>query len=73
MIRNSAGSAHVLPFLWHASFLAAFLFATMIAPASAQEKPKIRSITAFIRLDPNQYKEQFSETLAMLRKAKGTI
>ena len=70
MIRNSAGSAHVLPFLWHAIFLASFLCAAVIAPASAQEKPKIRSITAFIRLDPSQYKEQFSETLTMLRKAK---
>ena len=70
MFRNSAGSAHVLPFLQHGIFLAAFLVAAIIAPASAQEKPKVRAITAFIRLDPGQYKEQFTEAPAMLRKAK---
>ena len=52
MFRNSGSSAHVLPFLAHAIFLAAFLVAAVVAPASAQEKPKIRTITAFIRLDP---------------------
>ncbi len=53
MFRNSGGSAHVLPFLTHGIFLAAVLVAAVIAPASAQEKPKIRAITAFIRLDPD--------------------
>jgi uncharacterized protein (UPF0210 family) len=44
--------------------------AALVAPASAQEKPKIRTITAFIRLDPGQFKQQFTDTLAMLRNAK---
>ena len=70
MFRNSGSSAHVLPFLSHALFLAAFLLAAVVAPASAQEKPKIRTITAFIRLDPAQYKQQFADTLTMLRNAK---
>jgi uncharacterized protein (UPF0210 family) len=74
MFRNTDGSAHVLPFLWHATFLAGFLFAALfavtIAPASAQEKPKVRTITAFIRLDRAQYKVQIAETLKMLRNAK---
>ena len=70
MFRNSGSSAHVLPFLAHAIFLAAFLVAAVVAPASAQEKPKIRTITAFIRLDPGQYKQQFTDTLKMLRNAK---
>jgi uncharacterized protein len=70
MFRNSGGSAHVLPFLWQGVFLTAFLFAAIVAPASAQEKPKIRTITAFIRLDPAQYKDQFADTLKMLRNAK---
>jgi uncharacterized protein (UPF0210 family) len=70
MFRNSGSSAHVLPFLAHAIFLAAFLVALVVAPASAQEKPKIRTITAFIRLDPGQYKQQFTDTLTMLRNAK---
>jgi uncharacterized protein (UPF0210 family) len=67
MFRNSGGSAHVLPFLWHAIFLAAFL---VVAPASGQEKAKIRTITAFIRLDSGQYKQQITDTLTMLRNAK---
>src|ERR1700680_1631704 len=70
MLRNSGSSAHVLPFLSHGFFLAAFLFAAVVAPASAQEKPKIRTITAFIRLDPAQYKQQVTDTLKMLRNAK---
>src|SRR5580700_1704237 len=70
MFRSSGSSAHVLPFLWHAIFLAGFLAAAVVAPASAQEKPKVRTITAFIRLDPAQYKQQFADTLNMLRNAK---
>jgi uncharacterized protein (UPF0210 family) len=70
MFRNSGSSANVLPFLAHAIFLAAFFVAAIVAPASAQEKPKIRTITAFIRLDPGQYKQQFTDTLTMLRNAK---
>src|ERR1700676_4514674 len=70
MFRNSSGSAHVLPFVSHAIFLAAFLLAAVVAPASAQEKPKIRTITAFIRLDPGQYKQQVADTLKMLRNSK---
>ena len=68
--RNSARSARVFSFLAHAIFLAVFLFASFPAPASAQEKPKIRAITAFMRLDTKQYKQQFADTLAMLRKSK---
>ena len=71
MFRNSGSSAHVLPFLAHAIFLAAFLVAAVVAPVSAApEKPKIRAITAFIRLDTNQYKQQVADALTMLRKAK---
>ena len=67
---RSSNSAHVLPLLWHAVFLAAFLISAVVSPASAQGKPKIRTITAFIRLDPGQYKQQVAETLTMLRNAK---
>jgi hypothetical protein len=38
--------------------------------APAQEKPKIRAITAFINLDRAQYKEQVADTLKMLRRAR---
>ncbi len=39
-------------------------------PHPHRRSPKIRAITAFIRLDPIQYKEQITDTLAMLRKSK---
>src|ERR1700682_483097 len=34
----------------------------------AQEKPKIRAITAFINLDRAQHKEQVADALKMLRR-----
>src|ERR1700739_484927 len=70
MFRHSGNSVHVLPFLSHAFFLAAFLLAVVVTPASAQEKPKVRAITAFIRLDPGQYKQQITDTVAILRKSE---
>ena len=38
--------------------------------AAAQEKPKIRAITAFINLDRGQYKEQVADALKMLKRAQ---
>ena len=38
--------------------------------AAAQEKPKIRAITAFINLDRAQYQVQVADTLKMLRRAQ---
>jgi uncharacterized protein (UPF0210 family) len=43
-----------------------------VAPP-AQEKPKIRAITAFINLDRAQYKEQVADALKMLRRAQTTL
>ena len=40
------------------------------AVANVEAKPKIRTITAFINLDPSQYQQQVAETLQMLRRAK---
>ena len=70
MFRNSGWSMASLEIISHAVMLAAFLFAVAVPPASAQEKPKIRTITAFIRLDASQYAQQITDTLAMLRNAK---
>ncbi len=70
MIRNSGNSAYVLQSVSHVILLAFFLLAVALAPASAQEKPKIRTITAFIRLDAGQYAQQVADTVAMLRNAK---
>src|SRR5882757_9306514 len=41
--------------------------------ATVAVKPKIRTITAFINLDPAQYQQQVAETLQMLRRAKVTF
>ena len=38
--------------------------------APAQEKPKIRAITAFINLDRTQYQQQVVDALKMLRRAQ---
>jgi uncharacterized protein (UPF0210 family) len=38
--------------------------------APAQEKPKIRAITAFINLDRGQYQEQVADALKMLKRAR---
>ena len=70
MFRNTGSSAYTLSYLSHAIFLAAFLMATVVPPASAQMKPRVRSITGFIRLDTGKYKEQIADTLKMLRNAK---
>jgi uncharacterized protein len=40
-------------------------------PAAAQQQnPKVRAITAFVRLDRDQYRKQIDEALAVLVKAK---
>src|SRR5215475_6565074 len=41
--------------------------------APAAVKPKIRTVTAFINLDPAQYEQQVAETMQMLRRAKTTL
>jgi uncharacterized protein (UPF0210 family) len=38
--------------------------------AASEVRPKIRTITAFINLNPAEYKQQVAETLQMLRRAK---
>ena len=62
--------------------LAALLTLPLVSPAQQQKtsppksvaaatvKPKIRTVTAFINLDPTQYQQQVAETLRMLRRAK---
>jgi len=50
------------------------IFAAASASLSAEPpaKPKIRAVTAFVRLDRAQHKTQIAETLVFLRKAKAT-
>src|ERR1035437_9718247 len=59
-----------IPFASHAFSLTLFLLASLAAPASAQQKPKIRTITAFIRMDTADYKQQIADAVTMLRNAK---
>src|SRR6267154_1887030 len=70
MFRNSGWSIFVSQLLSHVALLGTLLFAAVVAPASAAEKPKVRAITAFIRLDTTQYKQQVADTLTMLRNTK---
>src|SRR5258708_11812385 len=55
--------------------LAAILLATAgVATSRAQQatsRPKVRTVTAFVRLDRATYKEQVAKALTMLRAAKG--
>lgn len=50
--------------------LAWLLFYTLAWPA---EKPKVRAITGFVRLDRAQYQTQMREALDVLRKAKAVF
>lgn len=70
MFRNSGCFAPILQFISHAILLGAFVSALATHGASAAGKPKIRTITAFIRLDVNQYQQQITDTAKMLRNAK---
>src|SRR5258705_1399492 len=70
MFRSSGWSIFVSQLPSHVALLGTLLFAAVVAPASAAEKPKVRTITAFIRLDTTQYKQQVADTLKLLRNAK---
>jgi uncharacterized protein (UPF0210 family) len=70
MFRSSGWSLSVSHLVSHAVLLGTILVTAGVAPTSAAEKPKVRTITAFIRLDTNQYKQQVADTLTMLRNAK---
>ena len=50
-------------------FFVAPLFGQSI-PAPVSSLPKVRAITAFVRLDRSTYQQQIADTLSVLRKAK---
>lgn len=62
--------------MWHrvwCALLSLLLLSTASAQTSAQETiapPKIRAITAFVRLDRQGYREQIASAMRMLRAAK---
>ncbi len=43
------------------------------SPGLSAEKPKVRAVTAFVRLDRAHYETQIAETLKMLRQAKAAM
>jgi len=45
-------------------------FAAQAWEAAAAEKPKVRAVTAFVKIDRTQYTAQIAQTLKMLRQAK---
>src|SRR5580658_2914685 len=52
----------------------ALLSGTSLAwPAEEPAKPKVRAITAFLKLDRARYLEQIQDTLKLLRQAKRTV
>jgi uncharacterized protein (UPF0210 family) len=62
--------------LRHVGPVLLLLAATIAQVASAQDgahKPKIRAVTAFIRLDRPKYESQIQETLKFLRAAKSAF
>jgi uncharacterized protein len=69
---------HMHPFLYrrHRSLfrllvIGLLLIGCGLAPAAASErKPKIRAITAFVRIDSSQYRQPIEEAVTVLRQAK---
>src|SRR6185437_5182179 len=69
---NSAESFPMRHQLW-CILLSVLLLGTASAQSGAQAKnapPKIRAITAFVRLDRQNYRQQIASALRMLRAAK---
>ena len=54
-------------------FAGAFFLAIVAGTAHAQTftKPKVRAITAFVRIDPGTLDRQIADALTLLRAAKG--
>lgn len=55
------------------AFAAIFAAASPARAADVRSKPKVRAITAFVRLDPAHYREQIQDTLKFLRAAKAVL
>jgi uncharacterized protein len=58
------------PLCLAAILLASFHLSAQTSP-SAAANPKVRAITAFVRLDQDNYQKQIADALAVLEKAKG--
>ena len=68
-LRKAAVALSIATCVLAAIFTAAF----PARGADAGSKPKVRAITAFVRLDRAHYQEQIQETLKFLRQAKAAF
>jgi uncharacterized protein (UPF0210 family) len=53
--------------------LGVLILGVTAASALGAERPKVRTITAFVRLDTTRYQQQIADTLTMLRGARDTF
>lgn len=56
-----------------ALFSALLLLPALLSSVHAAEKPKVRAVTAFVRIDPANYRAQVQEALTVLRRAKAAF
>jgi len=70
IVRSMSWISTALHHLPELVLLCALLASLAVVPVASAQKPKVRTITAFIRLDPAQYKQQIADTLTMLRNAQ---
>src|SRR5579863_234139 len=70
MFRHGGWSGCIFEIMTQAVLLGFLVLGAAVVPSWAQGKPKVRSITAFIRLDTKQYQQQVAETMTVLRNAK---
>jgi uncharacterized protein len=68
--RSSSGQASVRGALAFLLLLAATAAPCRLRAAEGSQKPKIRAITAFVRIDRARYQGEIADTLKMLRRAK---
>jgi uncharacterized protein len=67
---NNSGSNALVRALYLALACVAALAFSCVAPAADYTKPKVRALTAFVRLNPATYVNQISDALAVLRTAQ---
>ncbi len=71
MIRYATMKPYLIPAL--ASCLAASVLGAPARGGGSAAKPKVRAITAFVRVDRRDYRAQIERTLGMLRQAKAAF
>ena len=60
--------------LFHFLVIGPWLIGCGLTPAAASgRKPRIRAITAFVRIEPSQYRQQIEEAVTVLRQAKAAF